>query len=163
MKTKIQVPTIFTLLDLNDHQLVFVELLSRINKYFGIGSSYRFYSMDLRLLLNQSKNVNNHKLSNVGLDTLLQPFNNLIQGVEIDDQTWYITPNWMYRTPWAEVEITDEAAIKAYWYLLGRTVGDKFEDENSHTFDKYLVQGRHGKIYGCKLGLLDYDQKRELG
>ena len=162
MKTKFEVPTIFTLLDLNDHQLVFVELFSRINKYFGKGSSYRFYSMDLRMLLNQNKNVNGRGLSNVGLETLIKPFNGLIEGVEIDDQTWYLTPNWMYRSPWTEVEITNEAAIKAYWYLLGRTVGDKFEDENNNTFDKYLVAGRHGKVYGCCLGLLDYDQKREL-
>jgi hypothetical protein len=118
--------------------------------------------MDLRMLLNQNKNVNERRLSNIGLETLLQPFNKLVEGVEIDDQTWYLTPKWMIRTTWTEVEITDEAAIKAYWYLLGRTVGDKFEDENNNTFDKYLVAGRNGKVYGCKLGLLDYDQKREL-
>jgi hypothetical protein len=162
MKTKFEVPTIFTLLDLNDHQLVFVELLSRINKYFGKGSSYRFYSMDLRMLLNQNKNVNDRRLSNIGLDKLLEPFNGLIKGVEVDDQTWYITPNWMYKSPWTAVEITDDAAIKAYWYLLGRTAGHKFEDENTKTFDKYLVAGRNGKVYGCCLGILDYDQKREL-
>jgi hypothetical protein len=162
MKTKIQVPTIFALLDLTDHQLVFVELLARINKYFGIGNSYRFYAMDLRVLLNQSKNVNDRRLSNVGLETLLKPFNGLIEGVEIDNETWYITPAWMYKNPWTEVELTNEAAIKAYWYLLGRTAGEKFEDENNKTFNKYLVAGRHGKVYGCIHGLLDYDQKREL-
>ena len=161
MKTKIQIPTIFALLDLTDHQLVFVELLSRINKYFGVKSSYRFYAMDIRFMLSQTKGKG-IGASNVGLAALLEPFNDLIEGTEIDDQTWYITPNWMYKSPWHEVEIEDESAIKMYWYLLGRTVGDKFEDENSNTFDKYLVAGRFGKIYGCNLGLLNYDQKREM-
>ncbi len=162
MKTKIQIPTIFTLLDLSDHQLVFVELLSRINKYFGIGNSYRFYAMDIRFLINKDTDTINRRVSNVGLETLLKPYNGLIDGTEIDHETWYITPSYPYRTPTVEVEITDEAAIKAYWYLLGRTAGEKFEDENNKTFDKYLVSGRHGKVYGCIHGLLDYDQKREL-
>lgn len=156
MKTKIEVPTIFALLELTDHQLVFVELMSRINKYFGKGNTYRFYAMDIRFLLN------GHGHPNTNLNTIMVPFKGLIEGVEVDDDTWYLTPNWPYKTPWTEVEITDEAAIKMYWYLLGRTAGEKYEDENSQTFDKYLVQGRKGKVYGCVHGILDYDQKREL-
>jgi hypothetical protein len=160
MKTKFEIPTIFTLLDLTDHQLVFVELLSRINRYFGKGNSYRFYAMDLRFLLNTTDSRG--RVTNVGLETLLTPFKGLIEGTEIDNETWYITPNWLVRTPSVEVEISNDAAIKAYWYLLGRTVGDKFEDENNNTCNKYLVAGRHSKVYGCCLGLLDFDQKREL-
>lgn len=157
MKTKLQVPSIFTLLDLTDHQLVFVELLARIHRYFGVNSTYRFYASDIRFLLNPNRNI-----SNTGLEVLLKPYNDLIIGTEIDNETWYITPNYSYRSELSEAEIEDDGAIKAYWYLLGRTVGEKFEDENSNTFDKYLVAGRHGKVYGCIGGLLDYNQKREL-
>jgi hypothetical protein len=165
MKTKFEIPTIFALLELTDHQLVFVNLMMRINGYFGKGNTYRLYAADVRFILNADVAYNN-----VSLDTLLKPFSNLIEGVEVDHETWYITPSWPLRSPKTEVEITADAPIKMYWYLLGRTVGDKFEDENSNTFDKYLVSvrrdirtGKHTQqIFGSQKGLLEYIQKREL-
>lgn len=157
MKTQVAVPSIFSLMDLNDRQLVFIELLSRINKYFGIGNTFRFYASDIRQLLNQNKSQ-----TNLGLDQFLKPFQGLVKGTEVDPETWYVTPAWMYKLPFIEVDITEEEAIKTYFYLLGRTVGHKFEDENENTFTKYLVQGHNGKIFGSKKGLLTYEQKRKL-
>jgi hypothetical protein len=157
MKTQVAVPSIFSLMDLNDREKIFIELLARINKYFGPGNTFRFYASDLRQLLSENK-----RQTNLGLAELIKPFNGLVTGFEIDSETWYVTPNWLYKLPFVEVDITEDDAIKTYFYLLGRTVGHKFEDENEQTFSKFLVQGSSGKVFGSKKGLLTYQQKRTL-
>lgn len=89
----------------------------------------------------------------------LESFNGLIEADSVNADIWYIRCNWK-RTGPVEVNIEDEEAIRVWCYLLGRTAGERYIDENSKAMEQFVVDRR--KVFGSYGNLLDFTEFSQL-
>ena len=141
----IRVPEIFLEKGLTDHELVFANLMWQIRKNFIGAKTYRMYGADIKIITK----AHPHSTAKSANERLGEWFD----FDQVSTDTWYVTCKWKTATP-VSYEITDENAIRIYCYLLGRTAGDKFLDENNKSMAAFVVDRK--RIYKAQGNLLDH-------
>ena len=147
----IRVPETFLDKGLTDRELVFANLMWKIRKNFVGAKMYRMYSIDIKTILGSDP----HATANTAVDRLEEWFD----FDKLSTDTWYITCKWKQASP-VEVQITDEEAIRIYCYLLGRTAGDKWLDENNKSMHAFVVDRK--RVYNSYGNLLDFQEFSQL-
>ena len=147
----IKVPETFLDKGLTDHELVFANLMWKIRKNFPAAKMYRMYSIDIKMIIKSDP----HGTAKTANKRLLEWFD--FEDLSVD--TWYITCKWKTATP-VPYEITDPNAIHIYMYLLGRTAGDKYLDENPKSMEAFVVDRK--RVYKSYGHLLDHNEYTQL-
>lgn len=149
----IEIPLAFKSLELTDRQFVFVNFMHRLRNHFGFRTKLRMYGLDVKTM------VSGKERSQQKITKILEPFNGLIDGIDADTETWYMYTTYPKCAQYVQ-SIQDPQAIALYYYLLGRTAGDRYEDENSKTMDQFLVERR--ETFGTHGNILYHDEIRFL-
>lgn len=147
----IRVPEVFLDKGLTDRELVFANLMWKIRKNFIGAKMYRMYSIDIKTIIGVDPRATNE----TSVDRLTEWFD----FDKLSTDSWYVTCKWKQATP-IDIEITDEEAIRIYCYLLGRTAGDKWQDENPKSMQAFVVDRR--RVYNSYGNLLDYKEFSQL-
>ena len=143
----IRLPEVFLDKGLTDREIVFSAFMWRIRKAHPTAKMYRMYAMDIKTILG----CNGKGSPETAMKSLTEFFD--VDDVNAD--IWYVKCKWKREGP-IDYVIEDESAIRIWCYLLGRTAGERYLDENPKTMQQFTVERK--KVFGSYGHLLDFPE-----